>query len=194
LRADPALDRREALLRLRAEGFSLADRPNPLVFEGLKTLGLELGDQLAERMPDWVAVDAELPEAVEAVKAAFEQLRELSAFPVCPRILAVDGEGGGDAAVRTTETEREEAARAATRALGLSLEADGAAGLAGLRRAVNEGRVPAEASAVVVVQGERARGLRRTFPEGEVVRSCEALIAAARLDPEGSSASGTAHG
>lgn len=163
----PGLDRRELLLRLRDDGFALADAPHPLAFEGLKTLGLELGDQLAERLPDWIVLDARVPDLVEAVAAGLSQCAELGLFGRPPRILAVNGLGG-DARVDVSEAEAAPFADAARRALGLPITPSGAFGLAGLARAVREQWLEAESLALAVVEAPVAAPGGAWTPAGPV--------------------------
>jgi len=175
---EPALDRDRALLALADDGFALADRPHPLAFEGLKTLGLELGDQLAERLPDWVALDAQVPELVEAVAEGLSQCAALGLFERAPRILAVGG-SGGDAQVPGDPAGCEAASRAAQRALGLPIPPSGARVLAGLAQAVREGVVSPDALALAVVQAPtEPPGLAWT--PGEALPNYDRLRAAAR--------------
>lgn len=178
LRLDAALDRREMLLRLRDDGFVLADHPHPLALEGLKTLGLELGDQLAERLPDWIVLDAAQPGLVEAVELGLRQCAELGFFSQPPRILAVNGIGG-DARVELAGDEAKPFSAAARRMLGLPIVAEGAVGLAGLARAVRERQIEPSALALVVVEAPLWRGPGGSTT-GAPVRDYEALREAAR--------------
>jgi hypothetical protein len=66
----------------------------PWTFEGLKTAGLEIAEQLCEAMPDWIAVaDPEAEgegELVAAVAAGLEGMRRAGLVQAVPRILAVE--------------------------------------------------------------------------------------------------------
>lgn len=147
----PGVDPLPALLKLQLQGYALGDRPHPLYVEGLKTLGLEIGEQLAERLPDWVVLDARLPDLVEAVAEGLAQCAGLGFFERAPRILAVNGQGG-DAQVQVSAAEVEALVQPAREALGLWLSAEGVAALAGLRRATEAGLVGGGSLALAVVE------------------------------------------
>jgi threonine synthase len=147
----PGMDPAQALLQLQLNGFALGDRPHPLAFEGLKTLGLEIGEQLAERLPDWVVLDARLPDLVEAVVEGLAQCAALGFFERAPRVLAVDG-AGGEAQVTSDDAARQALVDPARQALGLPLGAAGLGALAGLQRAVEQGVISPESLALVVVE------------------------------------------
>jgi len=167
------LDRHETLLRLRDDGFALADFPNPLAIEGLKTLGLELGDQLAERLPEWIALDGAQEGLVEAVQLGLSQCAELGLFRAPPQILNV----GEDVNVR--EADCAKLANEARRALGLPITALGARALAGLKKAVAENVVPADALALAVIEAPLAAPAK-TLKRQRPLSDYERLRAAAR--------------
>jgi hypothetical protein len=175
VRLDPFLDRQEAVQQAALEGLLAADRPHPLVFEGLKTLDLEIGELLGERPPDWVVVDGSEPELVEATEAAFAQLQAAGLLESMPQVLGAEGSAGA-----------EEAARQLARALGLGLPASGCVALAGLKLAVQTGKVAPDAVALVVVQGDApvwtpaVSALPEAWRSVEVVRNWNSLRAAAR--------------
>ncbi|MBS2026833.1 MAG: pyridoxal-phosphate dependent enzyme [Deltaproteobacteria bacterium] len=173
-----SLGRTETLLRLCDDGFALADFPHPLALEGLKTLGLELGDQLAERLPDWIALDGAQDGLVEAVQLGLAQCAELGLFRSPPQLLAAGGSDGG-AQVSVREADCAKLADEARRALGLPIPPGGARALAALQRGVRDGVVPADALALVVVEAPtapQAKALKRRRPLSDYVR----LRAAAR--------------
>src|SRR6185437_6103126 len=103
--------------------------------EGLKTLGLEIGDQLAERLPAWIALDGTQHGLVEAVQRGLAQCAELGLFRFPPKLLAANGDGG-DARVDVRESDGAKLADVSRRALGLPISPAGARSLAGLARAV----------------------------------------------------------
>ena len=162
------LDPDQALARATKSGRYLADWPNPLAFEGLKTLGLELGEQLAERLPDWIVVDGAVPDLAEAVREGLRLCKELGFFRLAPQVLEV--ETGLD------PTECVRAAEEMTRALGLPI-ASGRE-LVGLQQAVARGDVEREAVALVVASGRLpSPSGPEGWPGSESVQSFEALEA-----------------
>jgi threonine synthase len=178
LRLASPLDVGEALRIVHREsGRFFGDRPNPLAFEGLKTLGLELGEQLAERMPQWIALDGSEVGLVDAVSEGLSQLSSLGLFHERPKLLSVNGPGG-DVEIQTSPAEISAAARAIPPALGLWIDSDsdGAVALAGLKRAVEQAKVPESVVALVVLQGAQAPQVG-SFPQGEVVRDFDGLRA-----------------
>ena len=150
-------------------GLLAGGRPHPLAFEGLKTLGLELGELLGERPPDWVVVDEAEPDLVEATLAAFAQLQSGGLLERPPRVLGVSGEAGAG-----------EAAQQLARALGLLLPAEGCAALAGLKRAVAAGQIDPGSVALVVVQGAAPAAGPVALRHVEVVRNWNSLRTAVR--------------
>jgi threonine synthase len=67
---------------------------NPYMLEGDKTLGLELFEQLGERVPDWVVVPVGAGPLLAGVHKAFEELRALGATTAPgPRLVAAQASG-----------------------------------------------------------------------------------------------------
>ncbi len=159
----------------------------PWTFEGLKTAGLEIAEQLCEAMPDWIAVaDPEAEgegELVAAVAAGLEGMRRAGLVQAVPRILAVEAadrvrlgsalkgreaEAGwaraakavrqsDGAAVAVEPPAVDEAAREAARLAALAVDPAGALVLAGLRQASGEG-VLEKGRRVLALVGGRRRG------------------------------------
>ncbi len=66
---------------------------NPYLFEGKKTVGLEVCEQLAWRMPDWVAVSVGDGCTIAGVWKAFREMKTLGLIERTPRMLGVQAEG-----------------------------------------------------------------------------------------------------
>jgi len=77
---------------------------NPYLVEGKKTVGLEICEQLAWTVPDWVAVSVGDGCTIAGVWKAFRELKTLGLIPRTPRMLGVQAEGAAPIteAVRTT--------------------------------------------------------------------------------------------
>jgi len=153
---------RAELVRLgAASGALVADLPSALVNEGLKTLGLEIGEQLAERLPEWVIIDGAEEGLPEAVLEGLAQLKDVGMIRTVPRLVIANGhtdasehiEGRGALRVEVTAAEAAQASLEIRRALGLPIDADGAVPLAAARSAREAGLIPSSAVALIVVQG-----------------------------------------
>ncbi|HEY3448796.1 MAG TPA: pyridoxal-phosphate dependent enzyme [Myxococcales bacterium] len=178
----------------------------PWTFEGLKTAGHEIADQLCERMPDWVAVaDAAGGELVAAVARGLEEMRRAGLVQAAPRILAVEPAGrvrlGGalkgreadagwaraakavkasdGAAVAVEDEAAREAALEAARRAALAVDPDGARVLAGLRQAASEGILERGQRVLALVNG-RARSSAKAAPRAEVGRELAKVEQAAK--------------
>jgi threonine synthase len=66
---------------------------NPYLMEGKKTVGLEIAEQLAWRMPDWVAMSVGDGCSIAGLWKAFRELKLLRMIDRTPRILGVQAEG-----------------------------------------------------------------------------------------------------
>ena len=66
---------------------------NPYLVEGKKTVGLEIGEQLDWKSPDWVAVSVGDGCTVAGVWKAFRELQALGLIGKTPRVLGVQAEG-----------------------------------------------------------------------------------------------------
>jgi threonine synthase len=66
---------------------------NPYLVEGKKTVGLEIGEQLAWESPDWVAVSVGDGCTIAGVWKAFRELHAIGLIERTPRILGVQAEG-----------------------------------------------------------------------------------------------------
>ena len=70
----------------------MADLPSALVNEGLKTLGLEIGEQLAERHPGVaVIIDGAEEGLPEAVLEGLAQLKDVGMIRTVPRLVIANG-------------------------------------------------------------------------------------------------------
>lgn len=66
---------------------------NPYLIEGKKTAGLEIAEQLAWKVPDWVVMPVGDGCSVAALWKAFRELKLLRLIDDTPRILGVQAEG-----------------------------------------------------------------------------------------------------
>jgi len=66
---------------------------NPYLVEGKKTAGLEIAEQLAWEVPDWVAVSVGDGCTIAGVWKAFRELKTLGLIQRTPRLLGVQAEG-----------------------------------------------------------------------------------------------------
>jgi threonine synthase len=176
---------------------------NPSLVEGKKTCGLEIGEQLGDAAPEWVAVAVGDGCTLAGTWKGLTEMHALGLLKRLPRMLGVQAEGarplvdafreGRDlvpgpaatladsicvghprnwrkalAAVRASrgamvavsDGEILEAMREAGRLAGIFGEPAGVAGLAGLRRAVEEGIVGAREGALAVVTGSGLKDVR----------------------------------
>lgn len=121
-----------------------ANRTSPVLFEGYATLGLELGEQLCQRMPDWVVVPDVDGRLGEAVERGLSTMRALGFFKDLPRVLAVPLQARRDL----------EAATDALAALaGHPSGPLGALALAALREAARDATIEPASLVCVVVDG-----------------------------------------
>ena len=81
---------------------------NPYLVEGKKTVGLEIGEQLAWLPPDWVAVSVGDGCTIAGVWKAFREMKILGLTERTPRMLGVQAEGAAPitTAFRTGEPMR----------------------------------------------------------------------------------------
>ena len=61
----------------------------PYLAEGLKTAGLEVGEQLGERMPDWIAIPVGEGETLAAVHKGLREAQALGLAAAVPKVLGV---------------------------------------------------------------------------------------------------------
>lgn len=66
---------------------------NPYLVEGKKTVGLELAEQLGERMPEWVAMSVGDGCTVAGLVKGLEEAVAMGLTPRLPRVLAVQAAG-----------------------------------------------------------------------------------------------------
>jgi threonine synthase len=85
---------------------------NPSLVEGKKTAGLEIGEQVAGDVPDWVAVPVGDGCTIAGIWKGMREMKALGILPRLPRLLGVQAEGAqplvrafeqGAAEVRPTE-------------------------------------------------------------------------------------------
>ncbi|MBI5545959.1 MAG: pyridoxal-phosphate dependent enzyme [Deltaproteobacteria bacterium] len=154
-----------------------------LPFQGKKTVGHEIAEQLGERMPDWVVVPTDADaggETLAALACGLDELRALGLIKVTPRLLGVErcaapgaltaalSRRGEDpqwlragealrshdgAALAVDEQIVVEATSETARRGAVMPDADGAAAVAGLKRAVEEGIIEPGQTALVLISG-----------------------------------------
>lgn len=78
---------------------------NPYLIEGKKTAGLEIAEQMAERMPEWVAFAVGDGCTIAGVWKGLREMQRLGFIERLPRLLGVQAEGAA-AMVHAYETER----------------------------------------------------------------------------------------
>ena len=66
---------------------------NPFLVEGKKTCGLEIGEQLAKNMPDWVAVAVGDGCTIAGIWKGLKEMKRLGVCDRLPRLLGVQAEG-----------------------------------------------------------------------------------------------------
>lgn len=66
---------------------------NPSLVEGKKTCGLEVGEQLADDVPDWVAVSVGDGCTIAGTWKGLREMHALGVLPRLPRMLGVQAEG-----------------------------------------------------------------------------------------------------
>ena len=155
-----------------AEALQVASRagcvaPGALAFEGLKTLGLEIGELVGERTPEVILVDARTPGLAEAVHLGLSLLKERGLLEQQPRVAGVQADSRAEA----------EAGRAAKRALGLPFGPEGCAALAALKQEVEAGRIERDTLAMVVLEGPPPSIGSATFHKGRLVTDWASLEA-----------------
>jgi threonine synthase len=176
---------------------------NPSLVEGKKTCGLEIGEQVGGRVPDWVAVSVGDGCTIAGIWKGLVEMRALGFIDRLPRMLGVQAEGarplvdafheGRDVVPRPTHTLADsidvghprnwrkalravrdsggafvavpdeaivDALRAAGRLAGIFGEPAAVAGLAGLRRAVEDGILGRRENALAVVTGSGLKDVK----------------------------------
>ena len=175
---------------------------NPYLIEGKKTAGLELAEQLGERMTDWVVVSVGDGCTLAGVWKGLKELKRLGLLERLPRMMGVQAAGAAPVAaaleagelkpveartladsiavgwprnwrkavdavresrgcvVRVEDAEMLDAQGRMARRTGVFAEPAAAAALAGLVRAVRDGRVAPQESATVVVTGHGLKDVR----------------------------------
>jgi threonine synthase len=66
---------------------------NPFLVEGKKTAGLEIGEQLAASLPDWVVVPVGDGCTIGGIGKGLEEMKRLGLIDRVPRLLGVQAEG-----------------------------------------------------------------------------------------------------
>ncbi|MCP3142123.1 threonine synthase [Pyxidicoccus xibeiensis] len=196
---------------------------NPYLVEGKKTAGLELAEQLGERMTDWVAVSVGDGCTLAGLWKGLKELKRLGLVERLPRMLGVQAAGASPVAaaletgalkpveartvadsiavgwprnwrkavaavreshgciVRVEDAELLEAQGRMARKTGVFAEPAAAAAMAGVVRAVREGRVGPKESATIVVTGHGLKDVRTAMqglpPPLDVPPRLEALEA-----------------
>jgi threonine synthase len=176
---------------------------NPFLVEGKKTAGLEIAEQCAERMPDWVAVSVGDGCTVGGIGKGLQEMKRLGMIDRVPRILGVQAQGaramvdafisGGElipsetntiadsiavgtprnwrraikqitlsegAMLAVTDEEILEAMRVTARQGGVFGEPAGVTGMAGVKRAVEEGIIGSHESVLAVITGNGLKDIQ----------------------------------
>ena len=187
---------------------------NPYLVEGKKTCGLEIAEQTAGDVPEWVAVSVGDGCTIAGIAKGLQEMHELGFIDAVPRVLGVqaesvdfvarafetgelphepaigpEGKAGrtasgtvadsidvpvprnwkkavervrntGGTFVRVSDEEITEAMKACSSLAGVLAEPAAAAALAGLRRAVREGRIEPDADVLGVVTGNGLKDIR----------------------------------
>jgi len=84
------------LCRLACERFGWYNRnsgTNPFLVEGKKTAGLEIGEQCAHALPDWVVVSVGDGCTIGGIGKGLQEMRALGFIDRIPRLLGVQAEG-----------------------------------------------------------------------------------------------------
>lgn len=164
---------REAAARL--SWANATEGASPYIVDGLKTVAHEIAEQLIERAPDWIAIPAAPASLVVAVAKGLREMAGLRLLSAPPRLLAVElavepgraaeGPAGVESAARQAvselsgavvrvDTELAKAAMGwAALEAGVEASAAGAVALAGLARALEQGRVERSSTALVLLTG-----------------------------------------
>ncbi len=176
---------------------------NPYLVEGKKTCGLEIGEQLAEKMPDWVVVSVGDGCTLAGIHKGLVEMHRLGIAKKIPKLLGVQAETAAPlveafredrdvrvgpaetladsicvgsprnwrkaltavrrsegALVTCTDQEILDAMRETAQRAAVFGEPAGVAGAAGLKRAVAEGIVGRDETALVVVTGNGLKDIR----------------------------------
>jgi threonine synthase len=176
---------------------------NPYLIEGKKTVGLEIGEQMGWRPPEWVAMSVGDGCTIAGAWKAFREMKEIGLIARMPKMLGVQAAGaapvtaafrsGGElepiepktvadsisvgvprnwrkalSAIResggqmisVSDDEILDAIQYTGRLAGLFAEPAASASIAGLKRAVAEGMVPAKSSAIAVITGSGLKDVR----------------------------------
>lgn len=176
---------------------------NPYLVEGKKTAGLEIGEQMAKKVPDWVVVPVGDGCTIGGIGKGLEEMKRFGFIDRMPRLLGVQARGscpiveafqsgrdlvpgGADtvadsiavgtprnwrrairhvkashgAMAAVADEEILESIRLTARFGGVFGEPAGVTGIAGLRRAVEQGIVGREESALVVVTGNGLKDIQ----------------------------------
>ncbi len=169
---------------------------NPFLVEGKKTAGLEIAEQCASDLPDWVVVSVGDGCTIGGMGKGLQEMKKLGFIERVPRLLGVQAEGacpildsflsGGNlvpsvpdtladsiavgtprnwrraiaqvkasagAMIAVSDEEILEAMRVTARLGGVFGEPAGVTGVAALKRALTEGTIKREESALVVITG-----------------------------------------
>jgi threonine synthase len=176
---------------------------NPYLIEGKKTVGLEIGEQMGWRPPEWVAMSVGDGCTIAGAWKAFRELKEIGLIARTPKMLGVQAEGAapvtaafqsgsglkpiepktvadsisvgvprnwrkavdairesGGTMINVSDDEILDAIRYTGRLAGVFAEPAAATSVAGVKRAVAEGLVPAKSSAIAVVTGSGLKDVR----------------------------------
>ena len=176
---------------------------NPYLVEGKKTCGLEIGEQLAERMPDWVVASVGDGCTLAGIHKGLKEMQLLGICKTVPKLLGVQAEGASPlttswktrqdvvtspaetladsicvgaprnwrkarnavdeskgAFINVTDESILDAMRETARRAAVFGEPAAAAAVAGLKRAVAEGVVQRNETALVVITGSGLKDVK----------------------------------
>lgn len=187
------------LCRVSCNTYGWYDRnsgTNPYLVEGKKSAGLEIAEQCASDLPDWVVVPVGDGCTIGGIGKGLQEMKKLGFIKRVPRLLGVQAQGarpildsfrsGGHLVpsvpdtladsiavgtprnwrraieqvkasdgtmISVSDEEILEAMRVTARLGGVFGEPAGVTGVAGLKRAVNEGMIKRNESALVIITG-----------------------------------------
>ncbi len=194
------------LCREACQRFGWYDRnsgTNPFLVEGKKTAGLEIAEQFASALPEWVVVSVGDGCTIGGIGKGLREMRDLGIVNKMPRLLGVQADGAKPilnsfasdkdlipiptntiadsiavgtprnwrraikeirnsrgAMIAVSDAEMLEAMKSTARFGGVFGEPAGVAGVAGLKKAIAQGLVQRDSSAVVVITGNGLKDIQ----------------------------------
>ncbi len=144
-------------------------QPSPLPWEGKKTAGLEIGEQLCERPPDWIALNTgNASQTLLSVWDGLEQIHSLGILPALPKVLVAIPSSSSSlsyeekrvveksegASITVELEELHEAQKQISRQAGVLIDDNSSRALAGLKKAVQQEIVSPSQTALVLIEGQ----------------------------------------